>query len=174
VEKLRSILSHFALECAGFLVVAIGVCLRKYREKLLSGSNQPAGLMEVQTIKGKAMAGQYGLKETKEVLDFISAGVAAGVAIGADGKVDVQDLGQLLTVIPSVGPAFDSIALVPKEVGELDDADALELIAYVGAKLVLPGDKAKIVLNHSLRMAHKAYEIYLEAKLMKAELAAVV
>lgn len=118
--------------------------------------------------------GAYAIKETKELLDLALAGVDAGFKIAADGKVDMNDLQNVLPLFPLVGPAFDKIDLVPKELNDLDAVEAGELVAHVTNKLAVTDEKAKIYINYGLKMVHKAYLIVVDFRDMKAALATVV
>lgn len=91
------------------------------------------------------MAGQFGVKETKDLFDLGFALAKAGKEASADGKVNLFDVGHLIAVIGKVGPAFEGAAVAPSELGELDEADAKELLDYVKAKLpeVLEEEKLK-------------------------------
>lgn len=114
---------------------------------------------------------QYAIKETKEMLDLAIGGVNAGFAIGADGKVDFADLGHVMALVPLAGPAFENKEQIPLEMGDLDTAEAAELIAHVGAKLAVTDAKAKVYIEYGLKIIHKAYLIYLDAKEMKEKAA---
>lgn len=120
------------------------------------------------------MAGQYSIKETKELLDVAIAGAHAGFNIAADGKVDMNDLQHVLPMLPVLQPGFDKIDQVPKELGELDAQEAADLVAHVTTKLAVSDEKAKIYINYGLKMVHKAYLIVVDFRDMKAELAKVV
>jgi hypothetical protein len=116
---------------------------------------------------------QYGIKETKEALDLVIAGTKAGFAVAADGKVDLNDLGHVMTLVPHIGPGVENLALVPHELKDLDESEVAELLAHVSAKLVLDSPKARVYVEQSLKIAHKLYGIVLDAKEMKAKLAAL-
>lgn len=107
------------------------------------------------------MAGQYGVKETKEVL-------ALGFALGGawknaqkDGKVSIDDLVYLLPAVQIAPAALADLALVPKEFSELDPADAAELVAY--AKVEVDGlvndEQAKKVVHAALKLGLAAAEL---------------
>lgn len=115
----------------------------------------------------------YGLKETKEALDLVLAVYKAQGAVRADGKIDLNDLPHVMAILPVLSPGLDAVALVPKELGDLDSAEASELIAYVGSKLVVDSPKAQIILAHSFKILSKAHGIYLDVVSMKGELAAL-
>jgi len=74
---------------------------------------------------------QYGVQETKQVLDLAFAGAKAVQDALADGKIGLEDLGQLLPIIVAAGPAIDNISMVPKEIKDLDAAEAADLMLYM-------------------------------------------
>lgn len=100
------------------------------------------------------MSGKYGVKETQELFDLGFEIAKAGKLALADGKVNFLDLGVVMPVFPKVGPAVDGIALVPKELGELDEADAKTLLDY--AKARLPEVVDEVTLRHRIYTYVKA------------------
>ena len=101
------------------------------------------------------MSGQYSVENTKKLLDFVFVVGVAVKASGADGKYDLADLGQLMPVFVAASQDFKDVGMVPKELGELDEADALELVAYAQSKLPGVVDKASLIkkINDGLRVA---------------------
>lgn len=120
------------------------------------------------------MAGQYGVKETKEALDLALGAVKAAQAINADAKVDLNDLQHLLPLLPMIQPAFDKIDLVPKELGELTAEESAEIVGHIAAGLNVTGAKAKIYIEYGLKIVHKGYMIFVDVKDMQAALAKAV
>lgn len=101
-----------------------------------------------------------GVQNTKEVLALVLAGVQVVKSAQADGKIDANDLGQLLTLIPTVGPAIDGIAEVPKEIGDLSGEELAELVAYISAHQALADDaKIKAVISGGLKVVAGALEV---------------
>lgn len=107
------------------------------------------------------MAGQHGVKETKEVL-------ALGFALGGawknaqkDGKVAVDDLVYLLPAVQMAPQAFADLSLVPKELGECDPQDAAELVVYAKAEVdgLVDDEQAKKVVNAALKLGLAAAEL---------------
>lgn len=100
-----------------------------------------------------------GTKELKELVDLALTGVEVGVKASADGKVDVQDLGLLLTLVPTVGPAIDGIGEIPGELADLSTEEAAELVAHVMAKLAVDDAKAREVIEKALKAAAAVYAL---------------
>jgi hypothetical protein len=108
----------------------------------------------------------YGTKETKDVLVLAFKLGGAVKASMADGKFDFNDAGNFFPVIPSVGPAFENIGLIPKEMGDLTEAEALDLEATISQEVGELISKEKLVLqiNSGLKLVHAMYEFYLTLK----------
>lgn len=100
------------------------------------------------------MGGQYSVENTKKLLDFVFVVGASVKAAGADGKYDLADLGQAMPIFVAASQDFQNVSLVPKELGELDEADAADLVAYAGQKLPGVVDKASLVrkINAGLKV----------------------
>jgi len=87
------------------------------------------------------MGGKYGIKETKEFLDLGFSLWGAVDAAGADDKYDFNDMAYLIPIIPKLEPGIGDIGLMPKEMADLDDEDAKELLDFAAAKTgLLVGD----------------------------------
>lgn len=119
------------------------------------------------------MNGQYGIQETKEALKLVFAGFKVAQDANADGKVDLNDLGHVIQLVPLVGPAFGNIGQVPKEFADLSTEEGAELIAFTAAELNLTSPKAKIFLVYGLKALKRVVEQAGDVKAMKAELALV-
>lgn len=109
----------------------------------------------------------------KELVDFVIVGTQVGFDVAKDGKLDLNDLSAIYKLVPYIGPFVGDIKNIPSAFKDMDANDAAELLAYVGTKLVVDNAKAQIIIDHSLKIAGKVYEIVVEAKAMKAELNAL-
>lgn len=99
------------------------------------------------------MSAKVGIENLKAVVDLGLAVVEAGVKISADGKVDAQDLGAVVAVIPAIPPAIAAGGQIPAELSDLDSEEAAELAAHVMAKLAVDDAKARAVIEASLKVA---------------------
>lgn len=97
------------------------------------------------------MSGQYGVKESKEFFDLGFALVNAGKGVLADGKVSIGDIAYVIPVLPAMEAGLVGLSIVPKELGELDEADEKELLDYAKAKL------PQAVSDEKLRVKVYAY-----------------
>jgi hypothetical protein len=78
---------------------------------------------------------KYGIENTKEILD-LGFGLGEGLKKSkADGKLDAGDIVHLIPIINKVEPAIDDAGVSVKELMDLDDDEAKELIVYAGSKL---------------------------------------
>lgn len=104
--------------------------------------------------------GAYGIKETADVVKMAAAVVRAAEAALADGTLGVEDIIHLVPALGTFGPAIDGIALVPKEIGELDDADKQTIKDVINAefgsgKYELIGEDLFIGAVHLAAAIHK-------------------
>lgn len=77
---------------------------------------------------------ELSIKETLEVLDGLEVLAVAGVAISADGKIGVDDLKYLVDVAKKfnvIQEAVKDADLALKEIGDLDEGEAAQIIAKV-------------------------------------------
>lgn len=81
-----------------------------------------------------------GIKETKEVLDFVFALVTALSKSLDDGKLDLTDALEFLPSLTKAGAAFSDMSLIPAEMADLSDEERQALVAYAKANLDLPDD----------------------------------
>ncbi len=96
---------------------------------------------------------KQGIKELEDVMKLAIGMANAGVKIGEDGKVDLNDLGTAMGVLPLFPAAIDGIDKLPAEVSDLDSAEGLALLALVEADLMLPPGKAKPIVMASVKLA---------------------
>lgn len=118
--------------------------------------------VEAKAAQVKAAAESVGIQNIVEVIQF-GAAVAKAIkeAKANDGKIDFKDVGLLFPVAPLVVPMVDGIGQIPKELGDLDEAELAALLAEV-AKALGADNNAKLVLQikAGLKFAHAGYEFY--------------
>lgn len=82
-----------------------------------------------------------GIKETKELIVFVSSlGNALGNAL-EDGEIDWTDLGSLVGVIRTVGPALEGAQGVLGELSDLSEVEYQELLETAQESFDIPQDK---------------------------------
>lgn len=103
------------------------------------------------------------IKELKELVDFALDLTQMGLDVAKDKKVDMADLGLVLSSLPKLiagGIAgFESIDQLPAELKDLSAEEAAELTAHVMAKLSIEDEKAKLILEKSLKTLVCVYEL---------------
>lgn len=98
-------------------------------------------------------------KELKEVLDLVVGLVNAGIEVSKDGKINMADLGELVKVFPKIRPAIDNIGEVPSELSSLTSEDASDLISHIAMSLKIDDEKAKVIIDKSLKTIIAVYEL---------------
>ena len=87
------------------------------------------------------MAGERGIEQTKELLDFIFSLVEAIKKSTADGDFSWTDGLNFIEPLRKIAPAIDDIEDVIPEVMDLDDSEWSELIDFVQEKFDLDLDQ---------------------------------
>lgn len=103
------------------------------------------------------------VKDTKglvEAVDLALGVVSVGKQAKADGKVDLNDLGLLLQLVPLIGPAVQDLSDIPAELKDLSTDEAAALIAHVGGKLSLGSAHAEKVATEALKLVAQAYSLF--------------
>lgn len=101
----------------------------------------------------------YGIKETKELLKFVlDLGMGLEQAL-ADKKMTFGDVGCFLVAFKDAVPAFAGINLVPKEMGNLSDAEIAELVTFVETEFHLNDQKIEHIVDMALSFGFKIYEM---------------
>lgn len=94
---------------------------------------------------------QKGVKELLEVVDCCVSMVNAGVMVAKDKKISFDDLTVLFMVVPKLVPAIEGVKEIPAEIKDMSTAEAAAVVAEVGAKLAIDNEKAKAVVENSLK-----------------------
>jgi len=101
-----------------------------------------------------------GIKETKELLKFIVEFAEAIDKSMEDGDIGFADLTNLVSAMMAAGDAFSDISLIPEEINDLDDNEALELYAYAKDELDLRSDKLEEIVESALEIGLKVYQLF--------------
>ena len=108
--------------------------------------------------KGNKM--NVGIKETKEVLNFIVSLANASAKMMDDGKISLMELPMFISPITKLPSALEGLSSVPAEVIDLNEKEKQELITFVQEKLELPADKAEKIVIASFKAALGILEVY--------------
>lgn len=98
-------------------------------------------------------------KELKELLDLVISAFNAGIQAKKDGKIDMGDLGLVLSLIPKIEPAFEGVSAIPAELSSMTEEDAADIVSFVMSKLVIEEEKAKDIVSKSLHVLFSAYAL---------------
>jgi hypothetical protein len=92
----------------------------------------------------------YGIKELKELLTFGFKLQKAIAAVG-DGKINViVDAPKFLPALLAAPKAFGGIGIVLAEIKDLDEAERLELLAFVREEFDLSDDRLEELIEDTL------------------------
>jgi len=81
---------------------------------------------------------KFGIKETKEVLDAaIAVGIGVDKSISDDGKVSFIEYTNFVGAALKIPKAISDIGQVPKELSDLDEEEAQEIVDFMVDKLDL-------------------------------------
>lgn len=107
----------------------------------------------------------YSVKETKEALAFAFSLAEAARKALADGSIGITDVPYLIPAFMAAGPALQGMSNLPRELGDLSNDDALELMQF--ADSMLPGLVAQDLqrkINAGLRAILAVTELISELK----------
>lgn len=108
-----------------------------------------------------AQGGQYGMEETLDVVDAVlSLFTAIWEAKTNDGKISIGDILLFITPLTKLPAAFEGAALIPLEVGEMDDEDREELLNFVQSKVTVGNEKAELILNKIFETLSSGVQLY--------------
>lgn len=105
-----------------------------------------------------------GIKETKEVLDFV---LALGNALGKayeDGELKLADALHFVPILSKAGPAFGDISKIAAELKDLSDEERQALTAYAKASFDIPDDKLESSLEMALEVGFYLAKLIAEIK----------
>ena len=102
---------------------------------------------------------QYGLKEIKEMLEFVFAlGGAIDKAL-ADGKLDYMDTIHIVPALMKMGPAIENVKDIPKELKDLSDAEIEELKTWIADNFDIANDEIESYIEIGLNVVLSIYSL---------------
>ena len=108
-----------------------------------------------------------GIKELKEAVEFIGEFVTSIDKSRADGKVDVQDIGNFLPAMMLAPNAFAGLDELKLEAKDLDEVELVELKAAFAAKFDLVDDKAELLFEEAMTVILSVYGMVQKVKAYK-------
>lgn len=127
-------------------------------------------------MKGFVMVqvGQYGIKETLEVIDFGMAIISGMYQAKADGKIDMNDIGFIMPAGMAAPAAFEGITEVMNEIKDLKEEEVVVIKNHVLTKWkAIPGinENWLKLVSASFKIAEGALEGLEAVKGMKKPVA---
>lgn len=99
------------------------------------------------------------MKETTEFSDLI-VDVARGIILSAkDKKLTAEDMANFMPVVMDLVSAIGGIKEIPAELKDMDVTEATALVTHVATRLALDNEKAKVVVESSLKILVEVYKI---------------
>jgi hypothetical protein len=108
------------------------------------------------------------VKETKEAIELALTFVDIYVGAKQDGKIDMQDFGLLLKLIPVMSAGTDGLAQIPSELADLSAEELAELSTLVVSRLAIKDEHTQLIVEKALKAAHAGYELVKAVKSTQA------
>lgn len=106
--------------------------------------------------------GKMGINNVKEILEFGFEARSKAKAL-FDGGFNIFKLGDLLPLYPKAVLAYEGAGECPKELADLDESEAAELVALIISKGVA-SEEAGRVIGKSLKVGISVIELVKEIK----------
>lgn len=95
-----------------------------------------------------------GIQDLKDVVAFgAKFGNGIGESLSDDGKITLGDMANFMPAVLSVPAALEGIENIPAEIKDLDEAELVELVAFVDEEFDIPQDDAEEFIEESLHVA---------------------
>jgi hypothetical protein len=108
------------------------------------------------------------IKNTKELCVFVCRAIDAGDSSMSDGQISVGDAANLISPLMSLPAAVEGISDLPKEISDLDPAEAEELKAVIASELDLRNDAVEAVAEQVVGVALQLAAAFIAMKQAKA------
>lgn len=107
-----------------------------------------------------------GIEKLKQWLDVVMAGAGAVQNALVDGKLGLEDIGHLVSVLIPIGPALQNVGDLPKEFSDLDESESAALMAHVKSRLpsVVSDEDTRKVVEAGLKVALGLGELWAALK----------
>jgi len=96
---------------------------------------------------------KIGIKESAELLEFLGAFASQTDAVLADGKVGTTELIGYWTTLTKVKPAIEGLKDVPRELGDLDEAERSILVGTLANSLGLRRTDVELIIEDGFDLA---------------------
>jgi len=95
---------------------------------------------------------KYGLEETRDLIDFLIAGVSCWENVYDDKTIDITDIPDFWEVLLKIGPLIAQSELIPKELADIQE------------NLDVTGQTAELLMDKLFIALHAVYEVYMLIK----------
>jgi hypothetical protein len=116
------------------------------------------------TRKPKGDGMSEGINELTKLVDIIVDAIQDGVAVMADGKIDITDLSKLSNLVPDILAAVPGLGQTPAEIADLTFDEGHQLVQHVVQKLGVSNARALGIIEASLKLAAASYELIIAIK----------
>jgi hypothetical protein len=112
------------------------------------------------------MSEEKGIKEVKEVVEFIAVLASAADLASKDG-LGLEDIGLFMPVMALAPAAFTGLDEAKLEAGNLSQQELVELKVALAEKLDLADDKLEGLIEKALGLAVSVYGFIQEVRVLK-------
>lgn len=112
-------------------------------------------------VPAEVVAAPLDIDALSAVVNVVAQGVAAGLAVAQDGKVDWSDMSVIMGVAPSLVSALSKLGELPAEVSKLSPEAVAQLVAELDAGIPLSDAKAQAIVKASLKMVEGGADLVL-------------
>lgn len=102
---------------------------------------------------------EVGIEETKDVVIFAVLFANAIIESWKDGKITVSDIMNFMSPMFKLPGALSGLDAVPEELNDLDAGELDSLILLVQDLIEVDSDKAKIIVEKSIKTMYAIFEL---------------
>lgn len=97
----------------------------------------------------------------QNAIDFVAAIYGLEKQVMADGKINITDLGYLMSVIPVLSsPSSKGIFKnLPEALGKLSQQEIIDVLAYLATKFAVKELRSQRILSEATLMLAHAYQL---------------
>jgi hypothetical protein len=108
------------------------------------------------------------IKETKELVQFLTILANSTDLALADGKFNFLDFGLFFQLIPQLSPALNGLKNVPEEILDVDAAERAELVQLIEQTLQLRAPNTEVLVEKGADLALHFAEYVREIRIARA------
>lgn len=104
------------------------------------------------------------VENTKEIVTLFCEIINCAVHVNKDGSVSLDDIPAIWDVVVAIGPAFEGMNSIPKEISDLDLEELEEITDHVKQQIKTDDEATKAIIAKSLKAASALYDLYLSVR----------